>query len=113
MSKVTPPPKELKREPFDFGCSMTVFPPDEVEALDEHGHLLEALAAGRVKPVTAEQRHFLKVDRDEAEPRTVLERAWVRLKGRREFERDQDTARPAEPAEKYDIKEIDEDRCWW
>jgi uncharacterized protein YifE (UPF0438 family) len=113
VSKVPPPHKELKPQPFEFGCSMTVFPADEVEALDEHGHLLEELAAGRLKPTTAEQRHFLKVDRDEAEPRTVLERAWVRLKGRREFEREQNATRPAEPAENYDIKEIDEDRCWW
>src|SRR4029079_1278762 len=72
--------------PFAFGCSTAVFPADEIAALAEAGGRLEGLAAGEASPADAEEKHFLKVDRDEAEPETLLERAWVRLKGRREFE---------------------------
>ena len=99
--------------PFEFGCSTTVFPADEVTALVEAGGRLEALAAGEVSPADAEEEHFLKVDREEAEPTTLLERAWLRLKGRREFEREQAAAPPPEPEPDYGIKEFDEDRCWW
>jgi uncharacterized protein YifE (UPF0438 family) len=105
----------LRRRPFVFGCSTAVFPADELDALSEYGNWLEALAAGAIRPVTAEQEHFLRVDRDEAEPATVCERAWVRLKGRRDYERDEQKtpAPPAPPPETYGIVEWDADRCWW
>jgi uncharacterized protein YifE (UPF0438 family) len=99
--------------PFAFGCSTAVFPADEIAALAEAGGRLEALAAGEVSPADAEEKHFLKVDRDEAEPETLLERAWVRLKGRREFEREQAEAMPSEPEPDYGMIEFDKDRCWW
>ena len=103
----------LRRRPFAFGCSTAVFPPDELEALSESGNWLEALASGAIRPVTPEQEHFLKVDREEAEPQTLLERAWVRLKGRREFEREQENAPPPPPPVDYGMVEFDADRCWW
>lgn len=113
MSKL--PPDNLvylQRRPFDFRCSTVVFPPDEVEALTESGNWLEALADGRILPVTEEQEHFLKVDRDEAEPATLLERAWLRLKGRREYEQ-QAVAEPLSRPVDYGIVDWDKDRCWW
>jgi len=103
----------LQKRPFEFGCSVDVFPADEIKALVEYGNWLEALATGRIRPATKGQEHFLKVDRDEAAPETVCERAWVRLKGRREYELDQKLAAPALATEDYGIKEWDEDRCWW
>jgi uncharacterized protein YifE (UPF0438 family) len=104
----------LQRRPFDFGCSTAVFPPEELAALKEYGNWLEALAAGKIKPVTAEQEHFLKVDRDESAPATVCERAWVRLKGRREYEQEEgEPPPPPPPPENYGIVEWDHDRCWW
>jgi uncharacterized protein YifE (UPF0438 family) len=103
----------LRRRPFALRCSAAVFPADELEALAEYGHWLEALAAGVISPVTPEQEHFLRVDREEAEPATVCERAWVRLKGRREYEREQQIAAPPAPPEDYGIVEWDADRCWW
>lgn len=103
----------LSMGPFNFGCSTAVFPDEEIRAIAEQGHLLEALAAGKVPPVNAEQRHFLKVDRDEAEPRTLLERAWLRLKGRREFEQDERVPKVSRTADDYGMIEFDEDRCWW
>jgi uncharacterized protein YifE (UPF0438 family) len=113
VSKIPPDHlKYLQRRPFAFHCSTSIFPAEEVEALAEYGNWLEALAAGVIKPVTAEQRHFLRVDREEAEPKTVCERAWLRLKGRREYEHDQQIAHSA-PPEDYGIVEWDTDRCWW
>jgi uncharacterized protein YifE (UPF0438 family) len=103
----------MDHRPFVFGCSMSIFPADEISALAEAGGRLEALAAGEVKPADAEERRFLKVDREEAEPKTLLERAWVRLKGRREFEREQAESMPPEPAPDYGMIEFDKDRCWW
>jgi len=58
-------------------------------------------------------KHFLQVDREEAEPETIEERAWLRLKGRREFEREQQAAPPPEQSEDYGIIEWDKEKCWW
>jgi len=99
--------------PFEFGCSTDVFPADELRALYQDGGRLEALASGKVRPATPADERFLLVDRDEAAPTTLLERAWVRLKGRREYEREQNAHAPASDPEDYGMVEWDEDRCWW
>ncbi len=103
----------LDRRPFVYGCSLAVFPKDEIDALAQYGNWLEALATGLIQPTTAEQKHFLKVAREEAEPRTVCERAWLRLQGRREYEREEQIAPPPEPREDYGIIEWDKEKCWW
>src|SRR3954471_18720350 len=77
--------KYLRMRPFHFGCNTEIFPPEEYQLLEESGNWLQALAEGKIKPATPEQKHFLKVDREEIEPETLSERAWMRLKGRREF----------------------------
>src|SRR5262245_43120564 len=100
----------LNGQPFRFGCSTDIFPPEEISALSERGPWLEALAAGAISPTTPEQEHFLQVDREETEPTSVYERAWVRLKGRREFEREQATAPPPTPPEDYGIIEWDKEK---
>jgi uncharacterized protein YifE (UPF0438 family) len=103
----------LRQRPFLFGCSSTIFPLDEIQALEQFGNWLEALATGKIQPLTPEQEHFLCVDRDVAEPETLSERAWVRLKGRREFERENKIPPPPASAEQYGMIEFDADRCWW
>lgn len=103
----------LQRRPFVFGCSTSIFPADELQALAERGNWLEALASGVIQPVTPEQEHFLRVAREQAEPTTVCERAWLRLKGRREYERDLELAPPPLPPQDYGMLEWDADRCWW
>ena len=113
MSRVTSQPEVELSWPFVFGCSMAVFPPNEVEALNEQGNMLEALAAGTIRPATPEQKHFLRVDRDGADPKTVEERAWVRLKARREFEQGEKAKAPPVPPQDYGMVEFDADRCWW
>jgi len=92
-------PMLTDHRPFAFNCSTAIFPAAEV--------------AGEAHPVDAEEQHFLNVDREEAEPETLLERAWVRLKGRREFEREQAEHLPPEPEPDYGMVEFDKDRCWW
>jgi uncharacterized protein YifE (UPF0438 family) len=92
---------------------VTIFPADELQALSEYGNWLEALAAGAIQPVTPEQEHFLRVNREEAEPSTVCERAWLRLKGRREYEQEHAIAARPSPPEDYGMVEWDADRCWW
>ena len=105
--------KYLEQRPFEFRCHTDIFPPDELHALEEQGNWMEALVACKIHPATEEHQHFLAVDRDEAEPETVAERAWLRLKGRREFEAEQENAPPHEPVENYGIVDWDKDRCWW
>lgn len=104
---------QVRAEPFRFDCATHVFPADEIQALQQRGRWMEALAAGKIAPTTAEQERFLKVDREEAEPETLDERAWMRLKYRREFERDQGMAPPPAPKEDYGIIEWDKEKCWW
>jgi uncharacterized protein YifE (UPF0438 family) len=103
----------LQRRPFAFGCSTAIFPLEELESLSEYGSWMEALVSGAIRPVTPEQEHFLRVDRDQAGPTTVCERAWVRLKGHREYEREESIAPSPAPPEDYGMVEFDTDRCRW
>jgi uncharacterized protein YifE (UPF0438 family) len=93
----------LRQRPFIFGCSVSIFSPEEIQALEELGNWLEALATGKIQPLTKEQERFLQVDRDEGEPETLSEKAWVRLKGRREFERENKIPPPPVSAEQYSL----------
>ena len=116
MSKTKIPPDHqlyLRRRPFAFRCATAIFPDDELQALTDYGNWLEALANGAIQPATAEQERFLRVDRGEAEPEALFERAWARLQARREYEKDAKIAPPAEPAQDYGMIEFDKDRCWW
>lgn len=100
-------------EPFRFGCATDIFFLEEITALTERGPWMEALAAGKIEPTTPAEEHFLRVDREEAEPVTLDERAWLRLKGRRAYEREQHDGPPREPPEDYGIIEWDKEKCWW
>jgi uncharacterized protein YifE (UPF0438 family) len=114
MATIPPDHREhLERRPFEFGCSTHIFPLDEFGALTERGNWMSALAAGKIAPLTAEHERFLKVDREEAVPATPDERAWVRLKGRRAYEREQEGLAAPEPAKDYGIVEWDKEKCWW
>ncbi len=74
----------------------------------------EALEQGILKPVTPAQEHFLRVCRGEIDPETWYEKAWMRMKGRREYEREQAARQKAqEPPPDYGMVESDIDRPWW
>jgi uncharacterized protein YifE (UPF0438 family) len=100
-------------QPFEFGCSTHIFPAEELAVLQARGNRLEALASGQVTPEGAAEKHFLRVHRGEAEPKTVEERAWLRLQGRRELEREEEGVRAARPKQDYGIIEWDQEKCWW
>ena len=68
------------------------FTAEEVALLARYGYWMEALAAGRIRPSTAEQRHFLQVVRGEAPPQTPFERVWSKL------HQGPDAAAPLRPA---------------
>lgn len=105
--------KSKHQKPFAFGCDLSVFPVAEVRALKSHGARFEELASGAAAPTSADEERFLRVDREECEPETVAERAWLRLKGRRAFEQEQRTAPPPPAPDTYGMVEFDADRCWW
>jgi hypothetical protein len=100
-------------QPFVFGCDVAVFPPEEIKALQQHGARFEALASGAARAATPEEKHFLLVNREKEKPKTLAERAWLRLKARREFEREEKETPPPAPPENYGMVEFDADRCWW
>ena len=103
----------MAHKPFRFGCTTDIFHVDELGVLQEHGARLEALASGSLSAATPEEEHFLLVDREQAEPESLAERAWVRLKGRREFEAEESRHSVDEPADNYGIIEWDKEKCWW
>ncbi len=113
MARTKPTPAAPVAQPFVFGCDVTVFPPEELAALERYGPRFEALACGSAHPSTDEEKRFLKVHREESKPKTVAERAWLRLKARREFEQEERQTPPPAPQENYDMVEFDADRCWW
>lgn len=103
----------LRRRPFLFECSTSIFPSEEYNSLAEYGNWMQALVQGVIQPKTPAQEHFLRADREEVAPETVRERAWARLKSRREFERVQRMPPPPTPLPgDYGIVEWDADR-WW
>jgi uncharacterized protein YifE (UPF0438 family) len=108
-----PSSNAAERKPFHFGCETEVFPLAELDVLTQHGDRLEGLVSGAIAPSTPEDEHFLQVDREQAEPATIAERAWLRLKGRREFEREQRDFHPSAQNEDYGIIDWDREKCWW
>lgn len=113
LKQQQPKQTESAQTPFVFGCDLSVFPVEEIRALELHGPRFEALATGAAAPASAAEERFLRVDREEAEPEMLAERAWLRLKGRREYERDQRTTRPPAIPDNHGMVEFDADRCWW
>ena len=75
----------LARKGLALGCS-NIFPEEELEALQLCGAWLQALDVGAIRPFTDQQRHFVQVAKGKAEPATLYERAWCRLKARQAFE---------------------------
>jgi uncharacterized protein YifE (UPF0438 family) len=68
---------------FDLSC----FTDKEKKLLVRQGQWMEALAEGKIKPYTAAQDHFVRVDRGEEAASTKLEIAWMKLKNQRAAEK--------------------------
>lgn len=112
-TKRTKPKPAETMEPFSFGCDVSIFSEAELQALQRHGPRFEALASGQVRPATPEEKRFLRVDQEKEKPHSLAEKAWLRLKARREYEREQKEKPPPAPPEDYGMIEFDADRCWW
>jgi uncharacterized protein YifE (UPF0438 family) len=88
-------PSESHRPYFDRGnfdlevINEDIFSGEEVLLLRRFGCWMEALAKGVIQPETDAQQAFVQVCRGEREPETTYESLWQKLKGRREFEREQ------------------------
>lgn len=53
--------------------------PHDRELLTKWGAWLDALASGKIPPLTPAQLHFLAVHRGEIEPETQFERIWIEV----------------------------------
>lgn len=77
----------LEMKNYVLGVSRAdIFRNEELRALRRYGFWLEALAEGRIAPTTPAQEQFCRVARGEEKAKSVYERAWMRLVGRREIE---------------------------
>jgi rubrerythrin len=56
---------------------------------------LEALVEGKIQAHTDAQLRFIAVDEKQLKPETSFEIAWMKLKGRRDFERFKDSSEEA------------------
>jgi uncharacterized protein YifE (UPF0438 family) len=62
----------------DFVIPPGDFTPAERTLLAKYGRWLEALASGTLLPLTPTQEEFIRVARDQAEPSTDFEHAWMK-----------------------------------
>jgi uncharacterized protein YifE (UPF0438 family) len=81
----------LKHRGFVPLCT-NIFSSDEYAILERYGYWMTALATGKISPITPEQERFIRVDRDDCEPATTFEKAWMKLKARRKFEAEESDA---------------------
>jgi uncharacterized protein YifE (UPF0438 family) len=95
---------------FPLGVKrVSIFPDEELALLRKHGHWMQALALGRIQPLTEAQRRFVEVAAGKAKPEAVHERAWVRLMTRREYESEPHQVIDAfDPAERW----FPRSQCW-
>jgi len=97
--------KNYPLELFDPSC----LDHEQVEAVMRYGYWFEALAEGKIEPITEDQKHFTAVAKHEAEPDSFYEVAWDRLMERRKFESD-DTPHYEVSDSKQDW--FDDRGCW-
>src|SRR3954452_24366574 len=68
----------LRQHDFHAPADAALEEPERVLLL-RFGRWLEALASGALKPVTADQEHFVRVARGEDVPSNEFEHAWVKV----------------------------------
>ena len=66
----------LSKTNFKPACDISHFPQAHQQMIVTYGHWLTALMEGRIAPDSHEQRHFVSVCSDQAEPDSVIEHAW-------------------------------------
>lgn len=71
---------------FEVKCSHAIFSTEEIEALEQHGHWLQAMASGELATLSAAQQRFVEVARGERMPVSLHEKAWFKYLGRTRLE---------------------------
>lgn len=67
----------LKRHDYEIPASL-VLDDAERRLLSQYGRWMEALSAGKIRPLTPEQEQFVRVAHGEETPRTEFERVWAK-----------------------------------
>lgn len=67
----------LKRHDYEVPAGLAL---DDAERklLSKYGRWMEALSAGKIRPLTPEQDQFVRVAHGEGPPRTEFERVWMK-----------------------------------
>ena len=76
----------LSQDFYGLCFDLSSFNEQERKLLIRYGHWLDALAKGKIQPITSAQQRFLKADSGEEPPKTAFEIAWKKLKDQRASE---------------------------
>jgi uncharacterized protein YifE (UPF0438 family) len=83
-------PKEhktyLAKYDYPLKCSLKLFKPEEIKFLRRYGHWIEALANGKIAPITDQEQRLVEVHKGSIEPKNKNEKLWRRLIERRLWE---------------------------
>jgi uncharacterized protein YifE (UPF0438 family) len=71
-------------QPFTAPFRASEFTAEELAVISKHGAWMEALATGKLRPLTQAQSHFLEVASGRSEPTTLHEKVWLKLAAARE-----------------------------
>lgn len=71
---------------FEVKCSHAIFSVEELEALEQYGHWLQALASGALPPISPAQQRFVEVAQGQRMPVSLHEKAWFKYLGRTKLE---------------------------
>jgi uncharacterized protein YifE (UPF0438 family) len=76
----------LERVFYSLCFDLSRFSEQEKKLLIRYGHWLEALAKGKIQPITPAQERFVKTHKGEESPQTPFEIAWKKLRDQRSSE---------------------------
>lgn len=71
---------------FMVKCSHAIFSSEELQALQQHGHWLEALSSGHLPPLNEAHIRFIEVAHGKRMPVSLHEKAWFKYLGRTRLE---------------------------
>jgi hypothetical protein len=87
--KIKAPPEHQafcgKRMRIDV-TTLSIFPKEEIDFLEQYGIWLTALANGDIEPFTKKQTEFVEVCRGERKPFEMWEKAWSKFQARRKYD---------------------------
>src|SRR5271170_6260026 len=78
--------KYLAKHDYPLKCSLIVFKPEEVKFPRRYGHWIEALAKGKIAPITEQEQRLVEVHKGSVEPKNKNEKLWRKLIERRLWE---------------------------